>query len=148
MLNRKICFIGFGNTIRSDDCLGPYIISQLEQRLGGYDNFTFMTLQQPDPALAPLLAGYDEIIFIDASVNTDEEVIFEIVEPAPASTFSTHVVTPEQLLHLSSSLYGKAPVCRLLQVRGYEFGFGEFLSQKGKEAAARAVDTILAYIGA
>lgn len=148
MLNRKICFIGFGNTIRSDDCLGPYIISQLEQKLGRYDNFAFMKLQQPDPALAPLLTGYDEIIFIDASVNIDEEVIFEKVEPARASTFSTHVVTLEQLLFLSSSLYGRAPVCRLVRVRGYEFGFGESPSQKGKEAAARAVDTILAYIGA
>lgn len=146
MLDRKICFIGFGNTIRSDDGLGPYIIARLEQKLGRYGNFAFITLRQPDPALAPVLAGYDEVIFIDASVNADEEVIFERVEPAKTDTFSTHVATPEQLLHLSS-LYGKAPVCRLLQVRGYEFGFGESPSEKGKEAAARAVDAILAYIG-
>lgn len=146
MSARKICFIGFGNTIRSDDGLGPYIIAQLEQRLCRYDNFTFITLHQIDLALAPSLIEYNEIIFIDAAVDIDDEVIIEKIIPAQTFAFTTHTGSIQQLLHIASKLYSAVPICRIMRVRGHEFGFGEELSEKGKQAAERAVDAILAYI--
>ncbi len=145
MLDKKICFIGFGNSIRSDDCLGLYMISLLEQKLGDKNNLAFMTLPQIDPALAPLLGEYDEIIFIDAAVDIDKEFIFEKIFPNPASGFTTHVFTLAQLMDLAGSLY-RAPMCRMMRVRGYEFGFGEKPSKKGELAALGAVDAILSYL--
>ncbi len=145
MLDKKICFIGFGNSIRSDDCLGLYIISLLEQKLGNNNNFTFMTLPQIDPALAPLLGEYDEIIFIDAAVDIDNEFIFENIFPTRSSGFTTHVFTLTQLMDLAGSLY-RVPVCSLMRVHGYEFGFGEKPSKKGELAALCAVDAIHSYL--
>lgn len=145
MLDKKICFIGFGNSIRSDDCLGLYIISLLEQKLGNNKNFAFITLPQIDPALAPMLGEYDEVIFIDAAIDIDNEFIFEDIYPTPSSGFTTHVFTMSQLIDLAGTLY-RAPVCRMMRVRGYEFEFGEKLSKKGEVAALSAVDAIISYL--
>ncbi len=147
MLEGKICFIGYGNSIRTDDGLGPCIIEQLEKRLGDRANFTFITLHQTDLTLAPMLSVYDHVIFIDADADLENDVIIDNVYPDERSIFSSHVSTIPQLLAIMAALYNASPECRLVRVRGYEFGFGEELTGKGKEAAASAVAAILRFIG-
>ena len=159
MTNKKICFIGYGNIIRTDDGVGPYIVEQLKTRLVGSesdndddsnddnDNFTFITLHQIDLAMAPTLADYDEIIFIDAAVDIEEDFTIETVVPQKqSSAFSTHLNSFPQLMDLAYNLYNASPIGTIVRVHAYDLEFGEDLSKKGEQAAECAIDAIMAHI--
>ena len=60
-------------------------------------------------------------MFVDASRNQDEGVLFRAIGPSRAVTFSTHAMTPESVLALCRDLYGARPAAQLLTVRGYEW---------------------------
>ena len=97
--------------------------------------------------MAPTLAEYDEIIFIDAAIDIEEEFAIETVIPKKqTSAFATHLSSFPQLMDLAHVLYDASPIGRIVRVRGYDFEFGEELSKKGEQAAGCAIDAILAHI--
>lgn len=163
-MNKKICFIGYGNIIRTDDGVGPYIVEQLKTRLVGSESdndddcnnddannennsFTFITLHQIDLAMAPTLADYDEIIFVDAAVDIDEDFTIETVVPQKqSSAFGTHLNSFPQLMDLAYNLYDASPIGTIVRVHAYDLEFGEELSKKGKQAAKCAIDAIMTHI--
>lgn len=149
MANRRILFIGYGNTIRTDDGVGPYIVEQLKTRLVSSDhgNFTFISLHQIDLAIAPTLADYDEIIFIDAAVDIEEDFTIESVVPKKqTSAFGTHLNSFPQLMDLAYNLYNASPIGTIVRVHAHDLEFGEDLSKKGEQAAECAIDAIVAHI--
>ncbi len=107
------------------------------------DNIRYLTLHQLGPELAELLSTTSYVIFIDGSVgDTPGEIIRRNVHPINTTGPSHHHITPETLLSLSVSLYGRAPFGILFAVTGLQFDFGESLSPVVQEKLPDLVQEI------
>jgi hydrogenase maturation protease len=135
----RVALIGYGNTLRGDDALGPLAVERLREQLPGPQ---YVIRQQLGPELAGLLAECDLAIFVDASVaGAPGEVHVEQLSPEQASEMTqnmTHHVTPVTLLAISKELYAHAPRTILVTAVGASFENFEGLSPQ----ASRALDEI------
>ena len=141
----RILVFGIGNPGRQDDGAGIVLVEEVEAwaRGGHLPWLTFDSNYQLNAEDALTAAGHDIVVFVDASRNQDEGVLFRAIGPSRAVTFSTHAMTPESVLALCGDLYGARPAARLLTVRGYEWEPNGPMSAAALEnvAAARAVLT-------
>jgi hypothetical protein len=76
-----ILLIGYGNELRGDDGVGPYVAREIDRRdLPGVRTFA---LHQLAPELAEEIAGADGVIFVDAEeCGASDEIVHLEVEPA------------------------------------------------------------------
>ena len=134
----RVALIGYGNTLRGDDALGPLVVERLREQLPGP---RYMICQQLGPEVAGLLAECDLAIFLDASVRgAPGEVHVEQLSPEQAAPVQhmTHHLTPVTLLAISKELYAHAPRTILVTAVGASFENYEGLSPQ----ASKAVDEI------
>lgn len=150
--------IGFGNVYRRDDGVGFVILNALRERLGrplldteddGFDDLGHevdtLLLHQLVPELADDIAAYDLVVFVDAHVGVIPELIREeeleaCYKPATVS----HQLHPCTLLVMAGELHGHHPRGVLVSIRGYDFEFGEGLSDRTAEMVPQATERILA----
>jgi hydrogenase maturation protease len=137
----KTLVIGYGNESRRDDGIGWFVAGELAARnLPGVD---VQTPHQLEVELAADLAGYDRVIFIDASVPESPDAIRC---SAVAASFESHAVahylTPADVLSLSRTLYGHDPRAILFSIRGDDFDFGMFLTPRVEQAGREVVRRI------
>ncbi|TNB46257.1 hydrogenase maturation protease [Martelella lutilitoris] len=112
--------IGYGNQGRGDDGLGPALAFRLEnRRLPGLaiDIDYQLTV---DHALAVSKAGC--VVFADASVACANPFTFATAKAAEAADIASHSLSPEAILALSQTLYGRAPHAFVLGIAGTVFG--------------------------
>jgi hydrogenase maturation protease len=149
--------IGYGNPSRRDDGVGLAVVNGLRVRLGrppldigddGYGGLggdvDTLFLQQLMPEFAETLAQYDAVWFIDAHLGVYPELVRRSPVTAklnPASV--SHHVKPDTLLVLAQILYHHAPQAELISVRGFDFDFGDGLSEATSEGAGRVIETLL-----
>ena len=135
---REILVIGYGNPGRLDDGLGPALAEQLSaMRL---DHVTVETDYQLTVEDAELAARHDVVVFADAAVAGPAPFDFRSVEPRRGAEFTTHSVSPEQVLGLAHDLFGATTAGYVLAIRGCEFDdFGERLSREGRDHLAAAL---------
>jgi hydrogenase maturation protease len=137
----EILVIGYGNPLRGDDGLGPFVVDLIAARnwLGVRTN----AVQQLTPELAAELAHVRLAVFVDAGVGDCENAI-KISDVAPAEPVAamTHVADPQALLALTRVLYGACPSARLLTISGQLFEVADSLSPTAAANALRAVDCI------
>ncbi|MCS7221440.1 MAG: hydrogenase maturation protease [Anaerolineae bacterium] len=154
---RRILVLGYGNLNRQDDGIGFHVINELARRwgrqpfepqddglsrLGGSVDLAFVP--QLVPELAEVLADYDEVYFVDAHTGAYEEPIrWETLKRAYAPSAFTHHMTPVTLLEITAALYGRAPMGRLISVRGYRFGFGVELSLEAQKLCEEVAEQII-----
>ncbi|MEO0898105.1 MAG: hydrogenase maturation protease [Bacteroidota bacterium] len=69
----QISILGFGNPVREDDGVGIYVIEKLKERIQ-HDHIDILDMGTSAFEVLFQLKGKDRIIFIDAVVNTGEEV--------------------------------------------------------------------------
>jgi len=136
--------IGYGNPGRQDDGLGPALIDILEQH-----EFSATTLQ-PNALHAKALhlqssyqltvedafdiCEFDQVVFVDASLNAEAPYSFQEVDQIDDSLMGSHSLTPEAVMKLCKTLYSKTPKAYILGIRGYEFDhFEEKLSSVALE---------------
>ena len=145
--------IGYGNPSRRDDGVALVIVNGLRQRLGlpclvdnddGFDDLgqavDTLFLQQLMPELAETLAGYERVIFLDAHVGVYQQMIRRVdITPSTDRAIVSHHVKPAGLVELARRLYGHAPQAELISVRGFDFDFGEELTEATAEAAREVV---------
>ncbi|HXX77183.1 MAG TPA: hydrogenase maturation protease [Ktedonobacteraceae bacterium] len=120
--------IGIGNPLRSDDGLGWAVTEQLfRDCITGYD---IQTVHQLTPELAQSMATAHLVVMIDASREgkPGEMSIRLLSLPAQQSSASTHFTTPEELVLLTSAVYGQCPPVILVTLVGEDFSIGERLS--------------------
>jgi len=125
---RRVLVIGYGNPGRLDDGLGPAFARGLElQPVPGVEVDAAYQLSVEDAAQ---VAGYDEVVFADASVAGEGPFELARVDPAERELgFTSHSVAPAGVLALARSLFGAEVRGWTLGIRGYEFNeFGEQLS--------------------
>lgn len=139
----RVLVAGFGNLYRRDDGAGRAVVNALRAALGrppleplddGFDDLgrpvDTVVLHQLVPELAETLADYALVIFVDAHVGSVPELLREERLAAAYQTpFVSHNTPPATVLALAQQLHGRAPEAVLLSLRGYDFDFGEGLSE-------------------
>ena len=140
-LTARAVVIGFGNDLRSDDGAGRWVADQIEAI--GLDHVDVLSVAQPTPELALVLAGRPAAVFVDASVDTTGLSV-ERVEPAEsASGFFTHHSDVAALLALTASVGDPPAMATLVSVPAFNLEMGFEFSEVTRAAAADAIDRIV-----
>jgi len=153
--------IGFGNVYRRDDGVGYATLNAVRERLGrpplevdddGFDDLGHevdtILLHQLVPELAENVAPYDRVIFVDAHIGHVPELIYEEeLDVCYREATVTHTLHPCSVLALCKQLHGHGPQGILLSIRGYDYEFGEGLSDETAALVPQAADRILALAG-
>ncbi len=149
--------IGFGNIDRADDGVAFFVVNALRRHLGqkpltedetGLEELGLeidsVFLSQLTPELLETLAGYQQVIFVDAHVyeNVDALHCEAVSREYTPSTF-THHLTPAAFLALLKALYHQEPTGHLVSLRGYDFDFHRDLSSETEALVEPAVGYIL-----
>lgn len=139
---KKILLHAYGNPSRGDDGLGNKVIEAMEQWIRENDihGIAADSSYQLNIEDASVMAEYDIVIFIDASKGDIEAYSFDPVVSQPSQSFSTHSVSPSALLALCGELFNRTPLVYLLQIKGYEWEFGEGLSDKAVNNHQKAIN--------
>jgi hydrogenase maturation protease len=124
-----ILLIGIGNTGRGDDGLGWLFLDQIKEMYpGSFDLEYRYQLQVEDAAL---ICNYDEVLFIDATVvEIPGGCALTPCNPAGSYYFSSHMQSPEAILYLAETLYGKSPKTLIMQITGYKWELGNKPNKK------------------
>lgn len=137
--------IGYGNSQRQDDGIGPYVVERLRTVLQSVEGIYLQKLPQLEPAIVDALRQADRIIFVDATLlEVDGGWRLEPLRPVRGIwSHTTHHLTPSFLLGLLQALYHRDPPAWLVSVQGYKFGFGSGVTPRAKVGAQGAVAAIL-----
>ena len=146
-MTRKCLLIGFGNTIRRDDGLGPFVVESVdESRLAGMVVHK-ITIPQIDVVLAGELSVADIAVFVDARADDADDLMkvehCRLPQKMPTPSFSSHVLSIQGLLSLTFNLYGQAPDSYVVAPKGYDFSIGEGLSPGAEVAAGKSLEAIM-----
>ena len=119
----NILLIGIGNSGRGDDGLGWLFLDRIKEMYPGCFDLEYRyQLQVEDAAL---ICNYDEVLFTDATVEViPKGCALKPCEPARSYYFSSHMQSPEAILYLAETLYGKSPKTLIMQITGYEWELG------------------------
>ena len=140
--------IGYGNTLRSDDGIGPRV-AQRVARLVHTPRTMVLVRQVLTPDLAGVINGFDRGVFIDASAVESPGSIRErwILPPPSASPATVHSLEVADLLALCQAAYDCAPETILITVGGRSFELGEELSLEIKRTIPLIVKRTLELAG-
>lgn len=132
-----VLVIGYGNTLRGDDGIGPEVATALAAlELPGV---RAMAVPQLTPELAVELADARLAVFVDAAVDRGNGVTVEFLVLDPLGHSLTHAADPRSLLALTLTVYGRLPPAWLVTAAGRDFGFMSGLSEAGRIHAVAAV---------
>ncbi len=133
-----LLIVGYGNTLRSDDGVGPEVAEAVAALdLPGVQVLACGLLT---PELADPIARADTVVFVDAAVDAPREVQLRPLEPAASSQIMAHAADPRTMLALARDVFGHAPRAWWLTIPVEHLGVGEGLSdfaRRGMEAALR-----------
>lgn len=151
----RILILGYGNPDREDDGVAWHILARLADLLGQpvptepeepFDEDQPITLSfslQLTPDMAETISAYDYVWFVDAHTGrVPDEISVEAVQPYFQNSPFTHHFTPQSCLSMTEALYHRSPVCELVSVRGYSFGFHRQLSAHTQTLAEQAAQAI------
>ena len=142
----KTIIIGYGNPGRQDDGLGPAFIDSfqaLSEKVELQSNYQ-LTVED-----ALEINNYEQVIFVDASIDCQTSFHLEKITQTNNSGFGSHSLTPQAVIQLSNSLYQHFPKAYILAIRGYEFDqFEEKLSNAAKENLNRALEYLARQLNA
>ncbi len=152
---KKLLLIGYGNPDREDEGVAWHIQRALVIKLGlpapdsyesefpqaGQIDFAFYL--QLTPEMAEEISAYEYVCFLDAHTGSiPEEVRLINVESDFQRSPFTHHLTPQSLISICQTLYGREPQAALLSVRGYQFLFSRQLSARTNALVPQAVELI------
>ncbi len=154
---RHTLVVGYGNPYRRDDGVAFYVANALRRGQGlrpleldedGLDDrghpLDAVVLHQLLPEIAPVLADYELVVFVDAhtGVIPDDVRVLPVQEEYGFQAV-THHMSPGMMLALSRAARGQAPEAVLVSIRGEDFDFGEGLTEGCRARADKAVHLIL-----
>ena len=136
----KILVIGYGNTLRGDDGVGP----RVAEAVGKLNLPGVQTLICPllTPELADPISRAAEVIFVDAAVDAPKEVQWRKLEPNETSQLMAHAADPRTMLALARDVFGHVPEAWWLTIPAVDLGFSEEFSPTVQRGFAEAVDKI------
>ncbi len=135
-----ILLIGYGNTLRSDDGVGPKVAEALAAlNLPGVE---VMIRDLLTPELADPISKARSVIFIDAAVDAPREVQMRPLAPAESSQIMAHAADPRTLLALARDVFGHTPPARWLTIPIENVAIGETLSPFAQIGLKAAVEKL------
>ena len=150
----RCLILACGNTLRSDDGVGPWLAEWAEDRFRSDPEVLVLARQQWTPDLAEDIAHANSVLFIDCSVACEPgSVNLTPVEPVAASQgLATHHQGAPQLLALARELYGSLPAnAQLLTIGAGATELGEVFSDAVIDALPEACslleETVLRLLG-
>lgn len=136
----NVLLYGIGNPARGDDGLGPALTAAVERL--GIPNVVVDANYQLTVEDAAAIGDYAAVVFADAAVTGPSPFAFSPVGDARAgrADWTSHSVSPTQVVALARDLFGSKPQAYSLGVRGYAFGeLDETLSVRARENLAQAL---------
>ena len=108
----RCLILACGNTLRSDDGIGPWLAEWAEDRFRSEAGLRVLARQQWTPELAEEIARAESVLFIDCSAESAPGLvaIIEIQPSAPTPGLATHHLGAPELLALGCELYGSLPL--------------------------------------
>ena len=139
-MRTDLLVIGYGNTLRSDDGVGP----RVAEAVGALYLPGVRTLicQQLSPEHAEPVSQARAVIFVDAAVDEPNEVQFRKLEPNDSSQLMAHAADPRTMLALSRDVFGRVPEAWWLTIPGKKLDFGETFSPEAKAGFHEALRRI------
>lgn len=132
--------IGYGNTLRRDDGVGPKVAEAVEAlALPGVRALACPLLT---PELAEPISRAQVVMFVDAAVDAPREVQRRQLAPAQSSQVMAHAASPATLLALARDVFGHAPEAWWLTIPVAELGIGEELSPLAQRGFEQAVEEV------
>jgi hydrogenase maturation protease len=134
----RVLILACGNTLRSDDGVGPWLAGWAEQHFASHPEIRIISRQQWTPDIAEDIAHSDSVLFVDCSVSSAPGYVRLIrVEPSVQTEgLATHHQGASQLLALTRDLYNSQPAkAALLTIGVGSTDLGETFS----EPALRAI---------
>ena len=142
----RCLILACGNTLRSDDGVGPNLAEWAAERFETNDDVRVVARQQWTPDLAEDIAAADSVLFVDSSAGTVAGRVSLAAVPSnrgnadPATHhFGTHHMAAHELLGLTRTLYGSMSAhAMLLTVGAGSTELGEDFSDPVEAALPRA----------
>ncbi|PVZ87871.1 Ni/Fe hydrogenase [Serratia sp. S1B] len=127
-MTAPLLVLGWGNSSRGDDALGPLFVECLK-RMSGADvagRVEFLDDYQLQIEHALDLLGRSAVLFVDASVDCTIPFQVTRLRAAPDASFTSHSLSPQSVMEVYRNLtQTEPPPCTLLAIRGVCFGLGE-----------------------
>jgi hydrogenase maturation protease len=136
--------IGYGNTLRSDDGVGPKVADVVAAL--GLPGIRALACPLLTPELADPVSQARVVIFVDAAVDAPREVQMRKLAPADTSQIMAHSASPATLLALARDVFGHAPEAWWLTIPAEELGIGEELSPLAQRGFKIAVEEIKKHV--
>ena len=132
--------IGYGNTLRGDDGVGPRVAEAIEKlNLPGVRT---LICQQLSPEYADPVSRAHTVVFVDAAVDAPREVQLRKLEPGESSQLMAHAADPRTMLALARDVFGHAPQAWWLTIPAVKLDFSEDLTLEAQRGFAEAVGKI------
>ncbi len=139
-MTTPLLVIGYGNTLRGDDGVGPRVAEAVDAlHLPGVRT---LVCQQLSPEHAAHLAVVDDVVFVDASVDSPREVLLRRLEPGDSSQLMAHAADPRTMLALARDVFGHVPRAWWLTIPVERMEFSEELTTAAQQGCAEAVQKI------
>ena len=135
-----ILVIGYGNTLRGDDGVGPKVAETVETlHLPGVQT---LACAQLAPELADPISRVCLVVFVDAAVDAPREVQLRKLVPAESSQLMAHAADPRTMLAMARDVFGHAPEAWWLTIPASTLEFCEDLSSSARQGFQEAVRKI------
>ena len=132
--------IGYGNTLRRDDGVGPRVAEAVETRQ--WPGVRTLVCQLLSPEYADPVARARRVIFVDAAVDRTDGVHLRPLAPGETSQLMAHAADPRTLLALARDVFGHAPEAWWLTIPALNLGFGTDYSPAAEAGFHTAVAEI------
>jgi hydrogenase maturation protease len=137
----RCLLLACGNTLRSDDGVGPWLAEWAEERFAALEGLRVISRQQWTLELVEEVARAASVIFLDCSVDAEPGVLSLASVAAVSSSegLSTHHLGAGELLALARDYYGSQPrQALLLTVGAASTELGEGFSEPVQAALPEA----------
>ncbi len=132
--------IGYGNTLRSDDGVGPRVVEAICALQ--LPNVQTLSCDLLTPELADPVSKAKAVIFVDAALDAPREVQMRPLAPAESSQVMGHAADPRTILALARDVFGHTPRAWWLTIPIENTAIGEQLSPLAQEGLRTAVEVI------
>jgi hydrogenase maturation protease len=142
-MDRPVLIIGLGNSLRSDDGVGPATLRLLAERLGGRPDVTYKELGVGGLRLMEEMIGFDRVFLVDAMVTgvnppgTVQSLSYGDMS-ACRNVHCMHDMALVPALEVGRALGARLP--RDIRIWGIEAAEVEVLGQQLTDAVARGAE--------
>jgi hydrogenase maturation protease len=140
--------IGYGNSQRRDDGIGPYILNQLQPNFKYCKDVHLLTAHQLAAEMIDELKYAGSLLFVDATVEAlgHGHQWVSIQPELETMPCLIHQVSPSLMLGLLQALYRRNPRAWMVSVQGEDFGFGSGLSSGAQKRAEQVIGEITEFV--